>query len=238
MVGEVPSVHPSVCPSVRLSDTLFCAQLHLQFLCDLNQTFTEWLSPSSAAHIVSTLRFHYLSRNYCLLFKFTLSVCPSVTLFCAQLLQFLCDLNQTFTEWLSPRAEAHIVIILKFHYLTRSYCPLFEFTLLRFCAQLLIQFLWDFYETFTEWWSPNAAAHIVRILRFHVLSQSYCSYLNLHFLASVCNSSSSVRNSSYSYYAIWTELSQNYCVQVLQRILSVCVCVCVCVWGGGGGALS
>ena len=53
--------------------------------------------------------------------------------------------------------------------------------------------------------------------------------LNLHFWASVRNSSSSVRNSSYSSYAIWTKLSQNDCVQVPQRILSVCVCVCVCV---------
>ena len=144
-------------PSVRSSVTLFCAQLLLQFFGDMNQTFTEWLSPSGAAHIVSILRFHYLSRNYCLFlnlhcpsvrpshssvrnsyssyanctklsqndchqvpqrillvfcdciiyqghiafFKLTLSVCPSVTLFCAQLLlQFLCELYQTFTEWL------------------------------------------------------------------------------------------------------------------------------------------
>ena len=103
-------------------------------------------------------------RHYCLLFKFTPSVCPSVTLFCAKLLkQFLWDLNQTFTEWLSPCAAAHIVIILWFLNLSRSYCPLFKFTLLSFCEQLLLQFLWDFYETFTEWWSPNAAAHIVSV---------------------------------------------------------------------------
>ena len=107
--------------------------------------------------------------------RFPPSVCLSVTLFCAQLLlQFLCDSNQTFTEWLSPSAAAHIVIILRFHYLLRSYCPLFKFTLLSFCAQILLQFLWDFYETFTEWWSPNAAAHIVRILWFHFLSRSSC----------------------------------------------------------------
>ena len=47
--------------------------------------------------------------------------------------------------------------------------------------------------------------------------------LNLHFWASVCNSSS-VRNSSYSSYVIWTKLSQNDCVQVRQCILSMCVC--------------
>ena len=108
---------------------------------------------------------------------------PSVTLFWAQLLQFLCDLNQTFTEWLSSSAAAHIVSILRFHYLSRSYCPLFKFTLLRFYAQLLLQFLWDFYETFTEWWSPNAAAHIVRILRFHFLSRSYCSCFKFTLLS-------------------------------------------------------
>ena len=112
--GRRGSVRPDVPPSV----TFFCAQLLLQFLCDLNQTFTEWLSSRGGAHIVSILRFHYLSRSYYLF---------CLNLLCAQpLLQFWCNLNQTFTEWLSPSAAAHIVSNLWFYYLSRSYCPLFK----------------------------------------------------------------------------------------------------------------
>ena len=84
------------------------------------------------------------------------------------------------------------------------------------CAQLLLQVLCNLNQTFTEWLSSSAG------FCDSIFNQGVIALvLNLHFSASERNSSSSVRNSSYSSYAIWTKLSQNDCHQVPQRIWSV-----------------
>ena len=135
-----------------------------------------------------------------------------ITLFCVQLLHFLCDFYHTFTEWLSPCAAAQIIRLMRFNRFWRSYCPLFKFTHESFCVH----------------------SNTSRVI-FTILSQNECQQvpqcilsgfcvsivfegvialcLNLHIKASVCNS-------SYFSHAIFTKLSENDFRQVSLYIMS------------------
>ena len=101
---------------------------------------------------------------------------------------------------MSPSAAAHIVSILRFHSLSRSYCPLFKFTLISFCAQLLLQFLWDFYMKLSQ---NDGHQMLQRILSGFCDSIFYqgviALVLNLHFWASLSLSLS---------LSLWTRLKK------------------------------
>jgi hypothetical protein len=94
-------------------NNLFCAKLLLHFSTDFDQTFTEAFSSSALGHIVGVLRLDNILPNYGPLFFFSYKEYIVNNFFCAQLLHFSTDFDQTFTEPLSPSAMGHIVGVLR-----------------------------------------------------------------------------------------------------------------------------
>jgi len=78
MVGAIVFV----CSGVRPSQIFFAQKLH--FTCDFHPTSTEWLSSSTASHIVRVLCFLYYWKSYCpllILFFMTMILCWASLIF-------------------------------------------------------------------------------------------------------------------------------------------------------------
>ena len=105
----------------------------------------------------------------------------------------VCTTPPTVLKQFSPNFHKMILSMCSSAYCHDFWIRLYLTELLPFienflCAQLLLQFLSDFHQTFTKWTLLCSQAHIVMISEYAYIWQSYCPLVKI----------SCVRNSAYS----------------------------------------